>query len=424
MNGLSKSFTLQDIFMRIIKPHNQTGFAIVEVLIATVVLAIGFIELTRAFSNISSVAVRAVAMTRASNLTHATMERVMAQNFDARGNDLEFGDYALNFDGADDHVVIADNPSLDFGSGTSFSISFWSNPSTWVQEGKYILDKTDGSVGYSISITTNLRLQFSIAAVDVYTASNALNGLENEWHQFEITCNRSGNAQWYIDSSTSGSATSISGAGNIDNGSSLTIGSDNTPGNYFNGKIDEVRIWNDLRTAAEIKASYNRSLSDPYEETNLKLYLRMNNETGTVAFDHSSSMAHGTITNGATYTSGSISWTSSSNLGNDGEAVDWSTNNDVDDFYKTGPDSPLLDDNFSGLGRRIYVKYVSLNTDSPRNGTIENPYTFDDSVSPTNYKQITVKVGIPGTTDSTQLDAIKSAKVTQGYSLTFSPYGN
>jgi Tfp pilus assembly protein PilV len=398
------------------KRRAQTGFAIVEVLVATVVLSIGFLELARAFRNINSVAVQAVAMTKASNLAHATMERVMAQNFDARGNDLEFGDYALNFDGGNDHVVIADNPSLDFGSGTSFSISFWSNPSTWVQEGKYILDKTDGSVGYSISITTNLRLQFSIAAVDVYTASNALNGLENEWHQFEITCNRSGNAQWYIDSSTSGSATSISGAGNIDNGSSLTIGSDNTPGNYFNGKIDEVRIWNDLRTADEIKASYNRSLSDPYEETNLKLYLRMNNDPGTVAFDHSSNMAHGTI-NGATYTSGSISWTSNSNLGNDGEAVDWSTNNDVDDFYKTGPDSPLLDDGFSGLGRRIYVKYVSVSGSSPS-------YSFSDSGTPTNYKQITVKVGIPGTTDSTKLDAIKAAKVNQGYSLIFSPYGN
>ena len=143
----------------------------------------------------------------------------------------------------------------------------------------------------------------------------------------------------------------------------------------------------------------------------------MNNETGTVAFDHSSSMAHGTITNGATYTSGSISWTSSSNLGNDGEAVDWSTNNDVDDFYKTGSDSPLLDEDFSGMGRRIYVKYVSVSGSSPS-------YSFSDSGTPTNYKQITVKVGIPGTTDSTQLDAIKSAKVTQGYSLTFSPYGN
>jgi hypothetical protein len=105
--------------MIIIKPHSQTGFAIVEVLIATVVLAIGFIELTRAFKNISSVAVRAVAMTRASNLTHATMERVMSHVFDARGNDLEFGDYALEFDGIDDWVnVSAVHENIQ-------TISFW-----------------------------------------------------------------------------------------------------------------------------------------------------------------------------------------------------------------------------------------------------------------------------------------------------------
>ena len=330
----------------------KAGFAIVEVLVATVVIAIGFLELARAFRNINNVAVQAVAMTKASNLAHVTMERVMAQNFDTRGNDLEFGDYALNFDGNNDYVNIADNPSLDFGSGTSFSISFWSNPSTWDQDGKYILDKTNGSgVGYSISIENflgaNLRLKFWIkdpSVVNVYTADNALNGLENAWHQFEITCDRSGNAQWYIDGSTSGSAVSISGVGDIDNNSTLTIGSEGTPSLYFDGKIDEVRIWNDLRTPAEIKANYNRSLSDPYEEANLKLYLRMNNETGTVAFDHSSSMAHGTINNldeSDIWTSGSISWTLNSNLGNDGEATDWSENNDVDDFHKAGPPSPL-----------------------------------------------------------------------------------
>ena len=145
----------------------------------------------------------------------------------------------------------------------------------------------------------------------------------------------------------------------------------------------------------------------------------MNNGAGTVAFDHSLSMAHGTITNSVAsiWASGSISWTSSSNLGNDGEAANWSENNDVDDFYKAvAPASPLLDSDFSGLGRRIYVKYLSV--------TGSGPYSFIDSAIPTDYKQITVKVGIPGTTDSTQLDAIKTAKVNQGYSLIFSPYGN
>ena len=366
-----------------------------------------------------------VFVTRAINIANSTMEEVMAQSFDEKGS--EAGGYVLEFDGINDYVVIADNPSLDFGSGTSFSISFWSNPSTWDQDGKYILDKTNGSgVGYSISIEkileANLRLKFWIkdpSVVNVYTADNALNGLENAWHQFEITCDRSGNAQWYIDGSTSGSAVSISGVGDIDNNSTLTIGSKGTPSLYFDGKIDEVRIWNVVRTTAEIKASYNRSLSDPYDESSLKLYLRMNNDPGTVAFDHSSNMAHGTI-NSATYTSGSISWTSDSNLGAEGEA-NWSGYNDVDDFHTisfvdndyTGLDAST--NYFTGMGGRVYVKYVSL--------AGEGPYTFSDSGTPTDYKQITVKVGIPGTTDSTQLDAIKSAKVNQGYSLTFSPYG-
>ena len=127
-------------------------------------------------------------------------------------------------------------------------------------------------------------------------------------------------------------------------------------------------------------------------------------------------MAHGAI-NGASWVT---SWSTS--LGREGENI-WSAYDDVDDFngiaFKDS-DYAGLDansDNFSGLGGRITVKYVSLNK-----GT--NPYSFDNSGSPTDYKQITIKVGIPGTSDSTQLDAIKTAKEDQGYTLTFSPYGN
>ena len=379
--------------MRIIKPHNQTGFAIVEVLIATVVLAIGFIELTRAFKNISSVAVRAVAMTRASNLTHATMERVMAQNFDARGNDLEFGDYALDFDGEEeDYVHVGDV------HGDIQTISFWVSADDISAHTDYVLDLN--GVAY-ITIIFN-GTQGSVTAVGITSPTYYLNAVSGEQTITAVDT-------WYHVAITT--ATSI-------NASDVTIGGllENPGPGYFNGKIDEVRTWDDIRTDAEILANYNRSIANPYDESSLKLYLRMNNETGTVAFDHSSSMAHGTITNSAAsiWASGSISWTSNSNLGAEGEA-NWSENNDVDDFEKTATDS-LLDDDFSGLGGRIYVKYVSVSG--------FGPYSFSDSGTPTNYKQITVKVGIPGTTDSTQLDAIKVAKVNQGYSLTYSPYGS
>ena len=123
---------LQDIYMRIIKSKHYSGFAIVEVLVATVVLAIGFIELTRAFSNISRVAVRAVAMTRASNLNHAIMERVMSQNFDARGN--EAGDSALDFDGVDGQVGVG---NVTAGIQT---ISFWVEADDIASRTDHVLD--------------------------------------------------------------------------------------------------------------------------------------------------------------------------------------------------------------------------------------------------------------------------------------------
>ena len=142
----------------------------------------------------------------------------------------------------------------------------------------------------------------------------------------------------------------------------------------------------------------------------------MNAGKGSIAFDHSSSMSHGGI-NGASWVT---SW--STFLGSETENQ-WSLFDDVDDFNGVSfvdSDYEGLDansNNFSGLGGRITVKYISLNSNT-------DPISFIDSGPPSDFKQITIKVGIPGTSDSTQLDAIKSAKSDQGYTLNFSPYGN
>ena len=372
--------------MRTNKNHGYSGFAIVEVLIATVVLAIGFIELTRAFSNISRVAVRAVAMTRASNLTHATMERVMSQNFDAKGN--EAGDYALVFDGTDDYI--------DVGNVTTGikTISFWVEADAISAHTDYVLDLNGADyikiVNGEVTVNNIDSPTYYINAV----AGERTIATIDAWYHVAIT-----------------TATGIV-ADDVDIGRVEGIGTE-----FFSGKIDEVRLWNDVRTASEILTYYNKSYPNPYDDNTLKLYYKLNKLSGTIVYDYSSSISHGTITN-ATWTSQSSSW--SITLGREGETT-WSGNNDVDDFHTisfvdndyTGLDAGT--NNFTGIGGRVYVKYVSL--------VGAGPYTFSDSGTPTDYKQITVKVGIPGTTDSTQLDAIKSAKVNQGYSLTFSPYG-
>ena len=374
--------------MPIINTKYNSGFAIVEVLLATVVLAIGFIEITRAFGNISRVASRAVAMTRASNLTHATMERVMSENFDAKGN--EAGGFALDFDGSNDYVDVG-----NVATGIQ-TISFWVEVDDITSRTDHVLDLngTDYIKIVNGEVTVN----------NIDNPTYYINGISGNRRIASIDA-------WYHVAVTT--ATGI-------NVTDMDIGrvEGETP-EYFDGKIDEVRLWDDVRTVNEISSYYNTSISNAYADASLKLYYKANDRPGLVVYDYSTSKVHGTIS-GATWTSASASWTVT--LGREGESS-WSANNDVDDFHTlsfvegdyTGLDAGS--DDFTGLGGRVYVKYVSLNTGG-------SPYTFDDSATPTDYKQITVKVGLPGSTDSTTLNAIKTAKATQGYTLTSSPYGN
>ena len=378
----------QGIYMRIIKSKYYSGFAIVEILLATVVLAIGFIELTRAFNGISRVAVRAVAMTRASNLNHAIMERVMSQDFDAKGN--EAGGYALDFDGSNDYIDIG-----SVGAGIQ-TISFWIEADNISSRTDHVLDLngTDFIKIVNGEVTVN-----NIDSPTYYingASGNRTIGAIDSWYHVAIT-----------------TSTGI-------NVTDMDIGRvEGESPEYFDGKIDEVRLWNDIRTASEILTNYTKSLPNAFTDANLKLYYKMNSSPSSVAYDHSSSKVHGTIT-GASWTNASASW--SITLGREGETT-WTGNNDVDDFHALSfvdgnyTDLDVGSDNFTGIGGRIYVKYVSLNT-----GGI--PYTFDDSATPTDYKQIPVKVGLPGSTDSTELNAIRTSKASQGYTLTSAPYGN
>ena len=424
-----------------IKSWVQSGFAIVEVLVATVVLAIGFLELTRAFRNINSVAVQAVAMTKASNLANATMERVMAQDFDARGN--EANGKSLNFDGPDEYIDTG--APLQDTFRNSFTVSYWVKPDDGNPASAISIFGTINSAdeeGVRSNISTDGKIDFfyesnNVSAVAI-TSSAVFSDGPTAWTHVALVATSGANLLIYIN----GNSVVITGGNLVGIDMSIWTSSDDvfigatddaeTAVSHFVGDIDEVRIWSVTRSAASIKADYKKRINDPFNTDNLDLYYPMNNGTGSVAFDHSVNKNHGSLENME-----NDDWVTgySTSLGK--EYIEstwhglvesaWSGYNDVDDFHTVGfidSDYDGLDEgspNFSGLGGRVYVKYISLNGGS---GEPEDPYTFNDSGTPTDYKQITVKVGIPGTTDSTQVDAIKSAKVDQGYPLTFSPYGS
>ena len=92
----------------------------------------------------------------------------------------------------------------------------------------------------------------------------------------------------YIDGELAVQSNTVFTIGNASN-SNLFIGeSPGFPGRVFNGKIDEVRIWNVSRTQSQIQSTMNTILTSEYYSTSdsgLVGYWRLDDGTGQTAED-------------------------------------------------------------------------------------------------------------------------------------------
>jgi hypothetical protein len=394
--------------------RGSSGYAIAEVLVAVVIISISFIELSRAVSRIMRSANQTILLGKSISVTHSTMEEVMAQSFDAKGS--EAGGHALEFDGIDDYILLSE--VIDIGS-TSSTVSMWVKVPV-VGEGNLIADERVGILlgnqwrdpysNWEIHDDGQIRILWNKGEKTLFGSSDLRDG---KWHHIAFVRDvENDSLKGYVD----GVAEIVEN----DAGTDLTFGNEfyvgwdhrqkdvNPANDYrFHGLIDELQIWDIARTQAQIIADYKTGITNPFNNSNLKLYLRMNNGIGTTVFDHSSNKVHSPITS-ATWTDQSSSW--STTLGTEGEAS-WSDYDDVDDF--NGVD--FTDDYYTGITGTITVEYVSVHQDT---------WAISTVAGPTDYKQVTVRVNIPGGDAYTQLRAVKSAKTIQHYALTYSPYGN
>jgi len=108
------------------------------------------------------------------------------------------------------------------------------------------------------------------------------------WYHIAGTCNMpsggnpSGLIKCYVDGVDQGSGTVEANGGTVgamypgtSGWSQIEIFSDqrgNPAAEYFDGKADEIRIWNDVRTGGEINANMNQELVNPTGEANLVAY--------------------------------------------------------------------------------------------------------------------------------------------------------
>jgi hypothetical protein len=160
---------------------------------------------------------------------------------------------ALALDGTNDFATITDTSALRFNSSTQdFSVF------AWIKKGangsvQYILSKEDAdNDGYRLQFNADNTITCSVNAADITSTATITD--TSGWHLIGCTINRSGNGQVYIDGNPSGSAVATSGI-TLATTANLIIGARSyTIANYFNGLIDDLKIYNYSLTPIQVRS--------------------------------------------------------------------------------------------------------------------------------------------------------------------------
>jgi hypothetical protein len=220
----------------------------------------------------------AVASTNAS-IYHRSNESSFMTMSSSPGN-------SLRFDGSNDYVRIEDENALDLT--TTYTLEAWIKPEGFSSMAGIISKyQSNGADGYFIRLSndapyTGIRFDEHETASGILSAGN--------WYHIAAV-NNNGTRTLYVN----GSPVSISGEGYTTNSNSdpVRIGSD-FGGRYFDGVIDEVRIWNVARTQQQIQDNMNTPFSSA--QSGLVAYFQLNANSGTIAQNHGTT-ANGTLIN-------------------------------------------------------------------------------------------------------------------------------
>ena len=203
-------------------------------------------------------------------------------------------DYSIKFDGQNDYVLIPDNPLLDLTQ--DYTLEAWIFPESfsWLAG---IISKyhTNAANGYILRLT-NQSPHTGLGFDELITSTNILSA--NQW--YHIAAVKEGpNRKIYINGveyPLSGSALNVNA-----NNNPIRIGSD-YGGRYFDGRIDEVKIWDYARTQEEISSTMYTPPS--LEQLGLIAYYNFNSGSGNTLYDQTSNSLNGSIMGGPQWVDG------------------------------------------------------------------------------------------------------------------------
>lgn len=194
---------------------------------------------------------------------------------------------ALQFNGTNTYLNVGAAPALKFSGGT-YAMEAWIRPKA---AGGPVLARWSGAGqgGFQLRITTDGKVALDHSGGTLISLQNIP---ADTWAHIAASFNGT-TATLYVNGAYSGDKALPSSG---DSTASLHIGAVQGGSSYFNGTIDEVRIWNRARGQSEIADEQSYRLIG--NEPGLAAYYRFDEGSGTTAYDQTDNAAHATLNNG------------------------------------------------------------------------------------------------------------------------------
>ncbi|MBI2084034.1 MAG: LamG domain-containing protein [Candidatus Aenigmarchaeota archaeon] len=175
------------------------------------------------------------------------------------GSSCEYGS-CLKFDGRNDYVSVADTKDIR-GAKADFAIAAWINPGTVSGTQRFVW-KNDGNAnfnGYYLSLSgASVVCGFGDGTIKVEPSGGTVSA--NTW--YNVMCVRSSSSDFitlYVNGvNVSGAADTL--ASTITYAGQLELGGRSDASEFFNGTMDDARIYNKSLTTAEITSISNATL--------------------------------------------------------------------------------------------------------------------------------------------------------------------
>jgi len=164
---------------------------------------------------------------------------------------------SLEFDGTDDYIDFQAE-RIDLRNG--YTMEGWFKSSSSADQVLFTAEEPgDHSIEISIQLVAG-KVKAQMGTVSIQTSNDYI---DNLWHHFALSSTNDDFARLYVDGVFI-DAQSLSPGDRVTTLSSPVIGREKpgTASKYFNGRLDEFRLWNSHRTAEQITATMNQVLPD------------------------------------------------------------------------------------------------------------------------------------------------------------------